>query len=266
MTVKKFVILAASLALLSACTEKVDVQLGDTEPKVVIEAYLATETDSSYVKLSRSINYFASGGSPAITDATVEITGNGNTILFNHIADGLYKGPSGYMPDTAVTYTLKVLADGQEYTSVSTLYPMFYVDPQLQFEYRDASGFLDAGYAVTYWSSDSRPQEIHTQFKFGQNDTLFDQEIIFSNTDIVKNELRPFELPFYRPLSGDSVMLEFRSIDPQVAAYLVALANLNSGAPGPFQTPPANPPTNISGGAIGYFMATDVKRLGERIP
>ena len=37
--------------------------------------------------------------------------------------------------------------------------------------------------------------------------------------------------------------------------------NQNSGAPGPFQTPPTNLPTNIKGGALGYFATYDYKRF-----
>lgn len=254
------------IALLSACTEKVDIDLDSTEPKVVIEGYLVTEQDSSYVKLSRTIDFFNNSTPPPITNAVVEISANGSTVLFNHQGDGLYKPQAGYVPDTSTEYALKVLVDGQEFTAKSTLYPMFYVDPDIRFAYKPAEGFLSEGYAVTYWSIDSREDEIYTQFSFGQNDTLFDQRIIFGNTDIRKNEYLPFELPFFRPQSGDSVMMVFKSLDIPVASYLNALASLNSGAPGPFQTPPANPPTNISGGAIGYFMATDVVRIGKRIP
>ncbi|MDX5320772.1 MAG: DUF4249 domain-containing protein, partial [Bacteroidota bacterium] len=174
--------------------------------------------------------------------------------------------PAGYKADTSTVYRLKVVVDGKEYTATSTLYPMFDVEPQLEFVYQPASGFLEEGYAVTYYSTDSRQDEIFTRFNFGENDTMFDAQILFTNADLKKFERVPFELPFYRAQSGDSVMLEFRSIDIPVARYLEAVSNLNSGAPGPFQTPPANPPTNISGGAVGYFMCTDVVRVGQRVP
>jgi len=55
-------------------------------------------------------------------------------------------------------------------------------------------------------------------------------------------------------------MILFRSIDLNVSNYLNALFNINSGAPAIFQSPPANPPTNIKGDALGIFYATDVVR------
>ncbi|TNE78489.1 MAG: DUF4249 domain-containing protein [Bacteroidetes bacterium] len=263
---RSIVFIISALVLFTACEEKVDVQLGDTEPKVVVEGYWCSETDSSYVRLSRSIDYFNTSTPPAITDATVEISDGQNSILLTHDVDGYYRPQAGYKADTGKVYTLKVISDGETFTSSSKLNPMFEVDPVLQFEYKPASGFIEEGYAVTYYSIDNRPGEIYTRFNFGQNDTIFDQEILFTSADLIKGQNRPFELPFYRAQSGDSVMLIFRSLDVSVARYFEALNALNSGAPGPFQTPPANPPTNISGGAVGYFMATDITRIGQIAP
>lgn len=263
----KYSILIAIAGLFTACTEKVDIQLGETDPRVVIEGYLVTESDSSYVRLSWTQDYFNPSDPVWINNGTVEITDDlGTSLLFNNAGDGKYTGPAGFQADTGRVYNLKVIVNGQEYTAQSTLFPMFEVDPQLAFEFMPATAFTDEGYAVTYYSVDSRGQDIYTKFNFGQNDTIFDQEILFSGADIKKNERVPFELPFYRAQSGDSVMLIFKSVDTPVAKYFEALSSLNSGAPGPFQTPPANPPTNISGGAVGYFWCTDVVRLGQIVP
>ncbi|MBI1222048.1 MAG: DUF4249 family protein [Bacteroidetes bacterium] len=267
MRLLKYFIYLLIFGLFTSCTEKVDVQLGKTAPVVVIEGYIATEVDSSYVRLSLTQDYFNPTTPVYIDNGTVEITDDkGNSLVFTYAGEGKYKGPAGYIPDTSTEYSLRVVVDGKEYTAKSMLYPMFDVDPILEFKYQPASGFLSEGYSVTYYSTDNRPGEIYTRFNFGQNDTIFDQEILFSSKDIKKNQRVPFELPFYRPQSGDSVIMQFRSIDIPVARYLEALSNLNSGAPGPFQTPPANPPTNISGGAVGYFMCTDVVRIGQKIP
>lgn len=264
---KQFYLLSiVFLSLFSACTQKVDLELGETQKRVVIEGVISTEIDSSYVRLSFTQDYFNPVAPVFINDGTVEISSSQGTLFFNYVGEGMYKGPAGYKGDTSIDYSLKVIVEGKEYTATSTLYPMFEVNPVLQFDYRPASGFIDEGYAVTYYSIDSREDEVYTRFNFGQNDTIFDQSILFTNADLKKNETVPFELPFYRAQSGDSVMLIFRSIDVPVATYFNALSNLSSGAPGPFQTPPANPPTNISGGAVGYFMCTDIVRLGQIAP
>ena len=255
--------LSTLLFFLSACTEKVDIDLSGIDPVVVIEGTVSTETDSSFVRVSLTKDYFDEQSVVPVNDAIVLVFSDNDTATFNHTTNGIYVPPAGYKGDTLKQYTLRVLHDGKEYNSTTTLHPMFYVDTNLIFTYAEAAGFLSAGYKVTYLSIDTRPGEIFTQFRFGQNDTLFDQEIFFSSAELVKNALLPFELPFYRPQLGDSVMLVFRSFDPPVAKYFIELGNLRSQAPGPFKTPPANPPTNISGGALGYFLATDIKRVNQ---
>lgn len=261
-----FLLMVLALSLFSSCEEKIDLELGNTQTRVVIEGNLVTQMDRSYVRLSLTQDYFNNNAPVYITDAIVEISSTQGTVVFNYGNLGFYNGPPGYKPDTSLVYHLRVEVDGKEYTASSTLYPMFEVDTNLIFEYKPASGFIEEGYAVTYYSIDSRLDEVFTLFNFGVNDTLSEQNIIFSNVGIRKFETVPFELPFFRAQSGDKVTLEFRSMDRPVATYLQALANLNNEAPGPFKTPPANPPTNISGGAVGYFMATDIVRVNKIVP
>lgn len=261
-----FPLLLIVYTFLTSCTEVVDVQLKDQQKKVVIEGSISTDMTHCYVQLSRTADYFGNSRPEEITNAIVEIGDGTNLFMFYHAGNGTYIPPSGFKGEAGKTYSLKVIVDNVAYTSSSVLYPMFYVDTNLVIDYRPASGFMSEGYAVTYMSIDTRPELVYTKFEFGQNDTIFDQTIIFSNADIRKNELLPFELPFFRPQSGDSVMLYFYSIEKPVADYINALETLRSGAPGPFRTPPANPPTNIAGGALGYFMAMDEVRIGKKLP
>lgn len=258
-----FLFVSAWLVLFTSCTEKVDLDLSGIDPVVVIEGTVSTEVDSSSVRVSLTKDYFDEQSLVPVNNAVVMVISESDTTFFNYQDKGIYLPPAGFKGDTLKNYTLRVLHDGKEYTSTTKLHPMFYVDPTLIFTFAEASGFVSSGYKVTYLSIDTREGEIFTQFRFGQNDTIFDQEIFFSSADLVKNVLVPFELPFFRPQLGDSVMLIFRSFDPVVAKYFIDLGNLRSQAPGPFKTPPANPPTNISGGALGYFLATDVTRVNQ---
>ncbi len=51
-------------------------------------------------------------------------------------------------------------------------------------------------------------------------------------------------------VQGDQVKVEMRCIDRNIYTYMRALADLNSN-----NTTPANPPTNFTGGCLGYFSA-----------
>lgn len=258
---KQLVYIALAIITLASCREKVDIDLGFAGEKLVVEGSVSTETDSSFVQLSLTAPYTGSEPSPAVTNAVVEVAEENNpAVLFTHVGNGLYKPAAGYKGIADRTYKLKVVYNGKEYTAESKLEPMFEVDSTLQQEFKTADGFIEEGYAIKYLSRDSREPVKYTWFNFGKNDTLENFDVLFNSENLVLNQWVPFELPFFRAQKGDSVMLIFRSIDRNVNNYLLALANLNSGAPGPFQTPPANPPTNIKGGAVGFFYAVDVVR------
>jgi len=251
-----------SLALLfSACEDKIDLDLSSEGQKPVVEGRVTTETDSSYIKLSFTAPYNSNQEPPVITNATVEVTmDNGPAVLFNHVGNGIYKPAAGYVGQKDHNYSLKIVINGNEYTAQSYLYPMFDVVDTLIQEFKPAQGFIDEGYAITYWGNYNQPPKKYYWFNFGKNDSLEDNDILFDNSDIPFNQPQPFELPFFRAQKGDSVILVFRSIDVYVNNYLNALSALNSGAPGLFQAPPANPPTNIKGGAVGFFYASDIVR------
>ncbi|HYG15800.1 MAG TPA: DUF4249 family protein [Bacteroidia bacterium] len=258
---KQLVYIIFAIITLASCQEKVDIDLGFAGEKLVVEGYVSNETDSSFVKLHLTAPYLGNEPSPAITNAVVEVTEDNNpAVIFTHVGDGLYKPAPGYKGIADKTYKLKVVYDGKEYTSESKLEPMFEVDPVLQQEFRPADGFIEEGFAITYLSRDSRDPVKYTWFNFGKNDTLENFDVLFDSENTVLNQWLPFELPFFRAQKGDSVMMIFRSIDAGTSSYITALNSLSNGAPGPFQTPPANPPTNIKGGAVGLFYAADVVR------
>ena len=245
--------------LIVSCKEKINIDIPDGDPKLVIEAELSTEVDSSFVRLTKSANYYSSADYLKVTNALVLI----NTDTFYPVSNGIYKPKASYVGVTNKTYSLKIVSEGKTYTSTSTLTPMFRVD-SLQQVFKPAQGFLKEGYTVKYFGLDNREPIKYTYFRFGKNDlqgndSLFDDKILFDNGSTQSGQYE-FELPFLRLKKGDYTYLIFRSVDKNMYDFINAYNNQTSGAPGPFQVPPANLPTNIIGGALGYFATYDVVR------
>jgi len=66
---KKIIIYILPLLLLiGACKEIVEIEITDADPILVVEGEVSTETDSSYVKLSLSTNYYAKTGTNPLLD------------------------------------------------------------------------------------------------------------------------------------------------------------------------------------------------------
>lgn len=259
-----FLLFVISFTLVS-CEQEIDIAIPASDNRVVIEAEVTTETDSSYVRITRTGDYYSTNSLPIVTNAIVEINGT----PFLHIANGLYKPLGTFVGEVNKTYNLVVTHEGKTYKSTSTLTEMFKVDSVVPL-FKPAEGFLDEGYTAVYYATDNRPQPRYTYYQFGiwsdtlRTDSLFRQKIIFDNVSI-RTGSYSFELPFLRLEVGDTVVQIFRSIDKNMFDFLNAYNTQSSGAPGPFQQPPANLPTNISGGAYGYFATYDVVRTRTAI-
>ena len=263
---KKFfntIVLGSTLIFgLSSCQEKIDIDVPGGEPKLVIEAEInSDENIGSYVKLSLSSNYFGPTEYPQVKEAEVTING----VPFVMADDGLFLPPSGYKgyPDT--TYNLVVKYKGKTYTATSKLEPMFRVDSLFQ-TFKPKEGFLPEGYSISYSGFDSRKPIKYTYFQSGIitddfKDSLENGLVLFDNSVTPIGRQYDFELPFTRFEKGDKFYCIFRSCDKAMYDLLSEYGNQNSGAPGPFQTPPTNLPTNIKGGALGYFATYDYKRF-----
>lgn len=259
-----------------SCTEKIDTGNLPYSQRLVVEGMISTETDSSYIQLSTTLPYSSVEAYPNVTDASVSVL-DSNTqtkIVFTYDPQKkTYRPIAGFKGDTAHRYILSIVKDSITYTASSYLYPMFQVDTNLIQKYVEAQfPFPPAGYTVIYNYFDARPLTRYTLYSYGFNgkksdykDSAFSNQVLFNNSATVRNAPASFEIPLLRLDTGDVVYMTFKSIDEQVNRYFAGLFSQTSGAPGPFKVPPANLPTNLSNGALGYFMATDVVRRHKKI-
>ena len=260
---KIFISLFASVLLLSGCKELIEIEMPNAKPILVVEGEVTTEMDSSFVRLTLSTNYYQSEAVPIVQTADVTVNG----VPFIYVPSlQKYKPATGFVGKTDSVYQISINYENKLYTGETILYPMFRVDSFFQI-WKEASGPLQAGYSLSYAAFDSRPMPRYTAFIQGYFDTIVQKDSIPGNTIVFNNEITPanrpysFEIPFARFNTGDIYFATFRSIDIKMRDFLAAYGSQNPNIPGPFQVPPANLPTNISGGAVGYFVGYDVKRF-----
>ena len=245
-----------------SCKDQITIDIPNNNPLLVVEAVVCSETDSSFVKLSLSSNYYASPNYSKVENAVVKING----IDFIHKGQGIYKPYDGFVGKVDSTYELKIEHENKTYTSNSTMVPMFRVDSLSQ-KFKAKEGFLPEGYSISYWGFDNRKPIKYTYFQSGfwdnerGKDSIQNNLVLFDNNSIPLNQEYVFELPFSRFKSGALFFCIFRSIDKAMYDFLKEYSVQSSRAPGPFKQQPANLPSNISGGAVGYFATYDVKRL-----
>jgi len=269
----KFNIIISLLALYFltiSCEKIIYIDLNEANPLPVFEAVL--ENDSTcYVKASLTSSYYDNSSSPVITNAAMTITDQlGNSETLSHEGDGIYRG-SSIIGTIGNTYTLDINLDGKFYTVSSTMPPLTSIDscsvqdrgsffggggggPTKYFVYVNYTdpGNLTNFYAVQTTYYDSVEVEYTTDYR------IADDELSNGISTRIFTTFTGFE-------SGDTLNIELASIDEPTHLYFKTLEDAISGA-GFASAAPANPTTNFSEGALGYFSAWSKDEIEFIVP
>ncbi len=237
-----------------ACEKVINVDLNDANPAIVIEGNLSEFPIPAEVKLSKTGNYFGDSFNEKISGASVSIKSSlGESYRLYEIDDGVYKSFE-IAPREGILYKLKVEAGGEVYEASSRLNPMVAID-SLNYYFDKGFAFLKEGYVVRLYFSDPLKLKNYYRIKIYENNTLlnnFDDFILFDdrllNGQAIEVNLRGniFDI-------SDTVSIQLISLDEGAYKYYNAFQDLINVNPG--SAAPANPTSNISNGALGYFSA-----------
>lgn len=255
----------ASFGLLLACEDPITLQPKDNTPKYVIEGMVTNEVGVCMVNVSQTKSLSQSNQFSGVSGAIVKVAYNGNTITLTETEKGVYK--TNLINGTpGVTYKLNVNINGDVFTASSK---MPAVVPFLDFKLKPSDydtvrttpmvKFKDPdGISNYYWFQQYINDKLQSQYKVLNDEFTSGQEVndylVFENT--TKNNSKNIK-------RGDKLTAEMHSIDPAVYTYLFSLSNANGSLDG---AAPANPLSNIKGGALGFFSAHTVERKTLVIP
>lgn len=261
---KKTFLLLAVLSLISiSCEKVVDIDLNSSSPNIVIEGSISDQPGPYFVKLSKTVNYDETNVFPPITGANIVVSdelGNSETLL--ETQPGMYKiskmrGASGR------TYSLTVIAEGKKYIASSTMPNSVKIDSlsvQNQFLFGQNKKVINVHF--------KDPAQVNNYYRFVEVKNNAEQKFIFLYDDRVQNGSFVSSGMFAEKdtlRTNDSVLVLLQCVDKGVYDYLRTL-NSVSGNGGPQSTSPANPASNISNGALGYFSAYAVNSKHIIIP
>lgn len=264
---KIFVASVAIFSTLSSCTEKIDIELDSTYQRVVIFGELTTDTTSHKVTITTTGDYYSNKPPQGISGADVRITDGENEFTLSEDPDqqGVYFTEPDVYGVPGKTYTIFVdnvdlLGDGNlsNYTASSDLNPVANPD-SIKVEFRPEW----EGWIVQAYAQDPAETEDFYKFLIYVNDTLHSDSL--QNINITDDALfngnytNGVAIYFFDGEdalnAGDTVSTAFCGITRDYYKYLIE-AQVSSRPSVPlFSGPPANPRTNFSNGAIGYFAA-----------
>lgn len=279
LSMKKALIYSFTLLSLAACEETVVLNLEETAPKIVIEGQVTDRAGYQFVKVSKSTDFYASGKTPRVTDATVVVTDDqGNEYTFVHNPRNHADSAGYYLPQTPFTgvvnrtYTLTVVAEGKTYSAQDKLNPITTID---KLEYRidedEREDPEDPGrfYEVLMFVKEPKETRDYYLFKTYRNDSLtynIDTDVYYADDELVGESIDGFPLPIFYS-ANDLARAEVYSLSRDAFIFYRDLDKLLNNDGGMFTQPPADPRTNLSNGALGLFQVSAVVsseiRIGE---
>lgn len=248
--------------LFASCSEKINFDLNSDENKrLVADAFLTDEGVKQQIQLSRTTSYYYNQPAPPEENATVSITDGIRTINFTEVSPGIYETPQADSGMVGNTYTLNITtSDNQNYTATSDLKRVADID-SISYDY---STYWEE-YVLYFYGKEPAGKGDYYMWQVyidGQldNDTL--NEVVFSEDDYVDGATIPGLEFYYIPpgkLKDTSlVTVKMLSISKDYYDYILASLLETEWRGGPFDGPPANIPTNINNGAVGFFNTSAV--------
>ena len=234
--------------ILCSCEEVIVVNLKNESPKVVIESFITNADNPFIVKITQSQGFFNQSNFSTVKNAVVQLQ-------YLSVKENLIEKGGGYYisPNTkgipGRSYTLNVTSAGETFgATVEIPNPVpidtVYFQPGL---FRSDSlnvfvGFRDPAVTANYYRI-----RLFRNRRYAVNDYFLMTDAFSDGEKMVA----PIYYRYFAP--GDTVTVELLNLERNTWRYFKGMSEsiqqgVNSQAPG-------NPPTNLTGGALGIFGA-----------
>lgn len=263
----KLFIAFASLVICS-CEKVIHLDLNTAEKKYVIEATVTDQPGTAEVLLSQTKNFDDNNDFVGVSGATINVKEEGGLLTtFIETSPGHYTAP-GLVGSSGKRYDLNIAVAGNLFTATSTMPVKINLDTIYT---TDELIFTDTRKIVSVVFQD--PAGRGNNYRFIQYvNGLKEKQIFVENDDYTDSRLNVNKLFYFADdnsdstiiKSGDTVRVDMLCIDPGIYQYWFSLASNTNGDNN--QVTPANPVTNIKGGALGYFSAHTLQTKTMKIP
>jgi hypothetical protein len=242
-----------ALGFFSSCEKIIDLKLNTSVSQIVIQGNVYDQSGPYTVKITKTVDFDESNIYTPVTGAEVEISDNtGNTEVLTETSPGIYL-TSSLQGVPRRTYTLTIKTDGKNYTASSTMPPAVNIDSiyceksyfgdflQLYAEFSDPADTVNYYYLIQYINGVAQDGMGVANDELDDGQTI---KFLFMPID-EESQLK----------TGDTTTVWLETIDKGVYDYYRTV-NPHAGQ----YTTPANPVSNISNGALGYFKACSIRK------
>jgi len=248
---------------LSSCfRDRIDLELNKNDNvRLAVEAWISDLDERQSVLLSLTSDFLGNFEPRFIDDAKVTLSYDAELIELVFIGNGEYAAPENWRALTDKEYMLDIEYENDHYISSSFMSAM----PELEnirsefYETRDSIDYYDVffGFQETpgigdgYYGVDYRKgtSDGDTLIIGGFTNDDFGDGVFYSDITVTNEG---YEI-------GDTIILDVFSIGAEASNYLQDVIN-EVFREGVFDPPPVNPRSNISNGALGYFITSGAGR------
>ncbi len=271
--------------LFSSCEDVIDLELDSGRDRLVVDAFLNSDSTVQIIKLTTTAPYFSDVATPSEDDATIRVVGPRNT-LYNFVNDGngnYFYDPSDSGPLDSIGYSYKLELEykGVTYTASSTLNPVPVID-SMTYAFEPSTFSSEEGFYSQFFARDFPGRKDFywiKPFKNGEPVYKEDPAFMILSEDAAFGGDAGDGLVFILPLRsvitdddnpfvvGDVSSVELQSINSEVFEFLSQVA-ATSGNDGLFAVPPSNIRSNIRDAAgsaqdevLGVFSLSAISKF-----
>ena len=247
------------LCLLAACQKVIDVRLDNSDTRYIVTGKITDQPGGCQVTITQSKAFSGNNQFPGVTGATVSIEHDGIATDLTSSLAGIYSNDT-LIGQPGHTYRLSIHLDNTIFTASSTMPAPVGLDslyirtstlsdrPYITVVYKDTPHVNNYYHFIQYVNGKKEPSIFVNDDEFSDGLTVKSQLNYNNDTDDPARDIT----------TGDSISIEMICTDAAVYQFWYSLSN---GATGANNTAsPANPVSNITGGAMGYFSAQTIRQ------
>ncbi len=271
----RFAVLFALLA--TACVREIDLEdvNGPPSGRLVVEGYFTNEARPHLVRLTRTGPAIVTDSPAPVSGATVSITDGERVLALDEkpAGSGHYFTADTVRGEVGKTYTLTITLNGQTYTAADRMEPVAPFSERDQVLIPDQYLFYASGRGYTLEVPTARfgfPAAVQQTIGFvnpqlARDRGVNEHTVFYHFPGVEPNGLLPRTAEPLRFQRGDTLFQRRASMSEAYQRFTRAMLIQAEYFGGVLGSVPADVPTNVTGGAVGFFAASAVVSRGFQL-
>ncbi len=249
----------------SACTDIVQLNLKQSEPKIVFEANLNVSDSTCTVVATYSNGFYDTSACPVVNNLTIELERNdGEKYILKQQISGEYFADN-VIANQGDEFFIKITDEKGQVYNASAVTPgnpgaflivFFESNKPNSIEVDEQGNTIKSLVGMAYWL-DIPNEENYYRYKVYKGDKYFSSSYVFVDDKSTFSDTMQIGIPL-QFVEKDTIRFELHTINKATYDFFMQVRDIKYA--GMNSTSPYNPKGNFDNGAIGYFCVETVVR------